>query len=142
MNAGLLVSDEIVNAIVESQVKAHKDSVKGFIFDGYPRTVAQAETLDGVMDAIGAPINLTLFLEVEKDELVERLLKRAIDSGRKDDNKETIEKRVVEYREKTLPVASHYDAQGKVRKINGLGSIEEIRDRLFDAIDQELINIQ
>lgn len=136
MASGLLVSDDIVNEIVRSQLKANAGSVPGFIFDGYPRTVEQAKTLDGFLNEIGSGITVTLFLDVPKDELVKRLLKRAIESGRADDTKEVIEARVVEYNDKTLKVASVYEAQGKLRKIFGLGLVSEIAESLVTAVDQ------
>lgn len=137
MNAGKLVSDEIVNAIVESQVRANRDE-KGFIFDGYPRTSAQAAKLDEILAGIDAGIAATLFLDAPKEELVSRLLKRAQEQGRADDNEETIEKRVVEYNEKTLPVAEVYRAQDKLRTVEGLGEIDEVFERLVAVV--EIVN--
>lgn len=134
MDAGHLVSDEIVNELVEEQVM-HAEDVKGFIFDGYPRTVAQAETLDQILSKVDHPVKAVLFLEVEKEELIGRLLKRAQDQGRADDTREVIEERVVEYNKKTLPVAEYYGQQNKVHKVDGLGSIEDIAGRLYTALD-------
>ena len=139
MATGMLVSDEIVNEIVQSQLKAHAASVPGFIFDGYPRTVEQAKTLDGYLNEIGTGVTVTLFLDVPKDELVKRLLQRAIELGRSDDTAEVIEARVVEYNSKTLSVAGVYEGQGKLQKLHGLGSVQEISERLFAAVDQSLI---
>ena len=134
MDAGKLVSDDIVNELVEEQVMNGQDE-NGFIFDGYPRTVAQAETLDGILAKVDQPIKAVVFLEVEKEELIGRLLKRAQDQGRADDTREVIEERVVEYNNKTLPVATYYDQQGKVHKIDGLGSVEDIAERLYAVLD-------
>ena len=134
MDAGQLVSDEIVNELVEEQVMNGQEE-KGFIFDGYPRTVAQAETLDQVLAKVDQPVKAVLFLEVEKEELIERLLKRAQDQGRADDTREVIEARVVEYNNKTLPVAEYYGQQGKVHKIDGQGSIVDIAGRLYATLD-------
>lgn len=135
MDAGLLVSDEIVNRIVESQVTGLKDEVKGFIFDGYPRTVAQAQTLDGVLEGIDSRVDLTLFLQAPDDELLKRLLKRAVEEGRVDDTEETVAARIVEYNAKTLPVSEYYGAQGKVANVDGVGTQQEVFDRLCAAID-------
>lgn len=134
MDAGKLVSDEIVNELVEEQVMDGQDE-QGFIFDGYPRTVSQAETLDEILAKVDEPVAAVVFLEVPKDELIERLLKRAQEQGRADDTREVIEERVEEYNSKTLPVAEYYAAQDKVHRIKGTGSVEEIAGRLFAVLD-------
>jgi adenylate kinase len=139
MATGMLVSDEIVNEIVRSQLKTHAGTVRGFIFDGYPRTTEQAHTLDGYLQEIGTAVTVTLFLNVPKDELVRRLLQRALELGRADDTEEVIEARVVEYNTKTLPVASIYEAQGKLHMVHGLGSVADIFERLVAVVDQTLI---
>ena len=136
MDAGQLVSDEIVNEIVKSQLNQHAASVNGFIFDGYPRTIEQAKTLDGFLEALGTNVSVTLFLKVPKDDLVERLLERAKKTNRADDTKEVIEARVVEYNEKTLPVAEIYQTQGKLEMIVGTGTMAEIASRLFAVVDK------
>lgn len=138
MASGKLVPDEIVNEIARNLLTAHAGKVPGFIFDGYPRTVEQAKTLDGYLRELGTSVSVTLFLDVPKDELVTRLLQRAQELGRADDTAEVIEARVVEYNAKTLTVATVYEAQGKLRKIHGLGSIPEIASRLSAAVDQTL----
>ncbi len=139
MATGMLVSDEIVNEIVQSQLKAHAGSVPGFIFDGYPRTVEQAHTLDGYLQEIGTSATATLFLDVPQEELVKRLLQRAVELGRADDTVEVIEARVIEYNTKTLPVATIYRAQGKLHMVDGMGSVSEIFSRLVAVVDQSLI---
>ncbi len=129
MDAGQLVSDEIVNELVEERI-LNAEGADGFIFDGYPRTVAQAQTLDAVLAKVGHPIKAVVFLQAGDDVLVPRILKRAQDSGRADDNEETIKARLNEYRNKTLPVSQHYDPQGTVYEIDGVGTIDEVRDRV------------
>lgn len=136
MATGKLVSDEIVNEIVRSQLKTHYGSVPGFIFDGYPRTSEQAITLNAALQEIGIGVTTCLFLDVPKDELVKRLLQRAIELGRADDTAEVIEERVVEYNTKTLPVAALYEAAGKLHMVDGLGSKEDIFGRLVALVDQ------
>jgi adenylate kinase len=136
MASGMLVSDDIVNEIVRGQIQTHAGSVAGFIFDGYPRTNEQASTLDGYLNEAGTAVTVTLFLDVPKDELVRRLLQRAIEKGRADDTEEVIEARVVEYNTKTLSVASLYQAQGKLHMVNGLGTVDEIFGRLTAIVDQ------
>lgn len=134
MSAGKLVSDDIVNELVEERVTEADEDVAGYIFDGYPRTVAQAETLDAVLLKVGHPIQAVVFLQVADEELVPRLLERARKSGRTDDNAEVIKERLVEYRNKTLPVARHYESQGVVHNIDGLGTIEEVRARIAETL--------
>ena len=133
MDAGQLVPDEIVIGMIRNRLTNLGDS-KGVIFDGFPRTVAQAEALDKLLTELGQSINHVLSIDVEEDELVQRLLKRAEEEGRADDNEETIRNRFQEYRNKTLPVAEFYAAQGKLVEINGLGSVEEIAQRMAAAI--------
>jgi len=135
MSAGELVPDEIVVGMIKNLLEESPDA-KGFIFDGFPRTRAQAEALDATLEKIGSDITLMLALEVEEQELVKRLLGRGATSGRPDDkSEEVVRKRIREYEEKTAPLKDYYNAQGKLRKINGVGSIAEITARLTTAID-------
>lgn len=130
MDEGLLVPDAVVIGMISNKLDANKDA-KGFIFDGFPRTVAQAEALDTLLESKGSAISGMVALEVDDDELERRLLNRGKDSGRPDDqNPEIIRKRIKEYNDKTMPVAGYYKAQDKFASINGIGSIDEI----FDAI--------
>ncbi len=134
MDAGTLVSDEIVNELVQERVTIGTDK-QGFIFDGYPRTVAQAQYLDAILQKAGAPLAAVVFLEAPDDELIERLLKRAQDQGRADDTREVIAARIVNYNAQTLPVAEHYQPQGKVSRVNGVGTIEEISNRVQAVLE-------
>lgn len=132
MDQGLLVPDAVVIGMISNKLDANKDA-KGFIFDGFPRTVAQAEALDTLLESKGSAISGMVALEVGDDELERRLLLRGKDSGRPDDqNPEIIRKRIKEYNDKTTPVAGYYKAQGKFTSINGIGSIEDI----FSAITE------
>lgn len=134
MDKGQLVPDEVVINIIKSNIDT-KPYAKGFIFDGFPRTVKQAEALDDLLNNIQKPIQLMISLEVEKAELIERLLKRGESSGRSDDtNKEIIENRINEYNNKTLPLKDFYKLQGKLCPINGIGSIDEIFNSICQAI--------
>ncbi len=135
MDKGELVPDSVTISMLESEVNKHTDP-KGFIFDGFPRTSAQADALDTFLASKGTEITAMLALEVEEDELKARLLNRAQTSGRPDDaNPEIIQNRINVYNRETAPVADFYRAQNKYRGINGIGSIEEISDRLFKAIE-------
>lgn len=134
MDAGMLVPDELVIGIISNRIDAEKEA-NGFIFDGFPRTVPQAEALDNMLKEKGQMISGVVMLDVPENELVERLLKRAIDQGRADDNRETITQRVKEYESKTLPVADFYHAQEKLNKINGVGGIEDIFNRIVTVVD-------
>ncbi|MES2278932.1 MAG: adenylate kinase [Bacteroidota bacterium] len=130
MDDGKLVPDEVVIGMISNKLDTNKDA-KGFIFDGFPRTVAQADALDNLLKSKSEQISGMIALEVNDDELEHRLLLRGKDSGRPDDaNPEVIRKRIVEYNNKTAPVADFYKKQNKFKSINGIGSINEI----FDAI--------
>jgi adenylate kinase len=131
MDDGLLVPDKVVIGMISNKLDANRDA-KGFIFDGFPRTVAQAEALDELLASKDSEISGMIALEVTDDELEQRLLLRGKSSGRPDDaNPEIIRKRIKEYNDKTAPVAGFYKNQGKFTSINGIGSIDEI----FDAIN-------
>jgi adenylate kinase len=131
MDEGKLVPDEVVIGMISNKLDANKDA-KGFIFDGFPRTVAQAEALDALLESKSSTISGMVALEVGDDELERRLLLRGQESGRPDDaNPEIIRKRIQEYNNKTAPVAGYYQVQNKYTAVDGIGSIDEI----FDAIN-------
>lgn len=134
MSEGLLVPDEIVVGMISNKLDA-SNQAKGFIFDGFPRTKAQAEALDGLLEGRGEEITRMLALEVPTEELVKRLLGRGATSGRPDDKDETvIRKRIVEYEQKTAPLKEFYTAQGKFTGIDGVGGIDAITARLIAAV--------
>ena len=132
MDAGQLVSDDIVVEMIDNAIAR---DTKGILFDGFPRTVAQAETLDRLLAKHGRTLTCMVRLDVPHEELIRRMLERAKVSGRSDDNEETIKNRLVEYENKTLPVASYYEKQGKAVAINGLGDIQRISQDIANAID-------
>lgn len=135
MDAGQLVPDEVTINMLRSEVVKH-DAPKGFIFDGFPRTNAQAQALDEFLASLQTEISLMLALEVAENELKTRLLKRAGFSGRPDDaDPVVIEKRITVYNNETAPVKAFYQAQDKFVAIDGIGSIDDITQRLFSAID-------
>jgi adenylate kinase len=135
MDSGGYVSDEITNAIVSARL-TEPDTENGFLLDGYPRTVAQVETLDGELDAAGRPLDAVISLQADVDEVVARLLKRAEIEGRSDDNEDTIRVRLQEYAEKTAPLLDIYRDRGILVEVDGLGPIDEVSARLFDALDK------
>jgi adenylate kinase len=135
MDKGELVPDEVVIGMISSAIDANSD-VNGFLFDGFPRTAAQAEALDKLLALKNAPIAVMLALEVSEDELITRLMKRGETSGRSDDtNIETIKARIAEYHKKTTAVADYYRQFEKVASLKGEGSIENIFDALCNEID-------
>lgn len=136
MDAGRLVPDEVTIDMLRSEVTKYS-APKGFIFDGFPRTNAQAKALDVFLASLNTEINLMLALEVTEDELKMRLLNRAEVSGRPDDaNISVIENRIAVYNRETAPVKAYYEDKNKYIAIDGIGSIDEITHRLFASIDQ------
>ncbi len=134
---GSLVPDEVVVGMIANAVDSNPNT-KGFLFDGFPRTVAQAEALDHLLSAKDTSIATVLFLEVNQEELITRLIGRAKTSGRLDDADPEIQKKRQDvYRNETLPVAGYYQNFDKVDRIDGEGSIEEIFARLCDRIDEK-----
>lgn len=135
MEKGELVPDGVVIGMIKSKLDSSKQA-KGFIFDGFPRTVDQARALDEVLENNGTPVSGMLSLEVDREELIKRLLNRGTLSGRADDRDQSvIENRINVYNDKTAPLIEYYKKQGKHRGINGTGSIEEIAGRLRDTIE-------
>jgi adenylate kinase len=142
IDKGELVSDEIVIEMIGNKLDANP-SAKGFIFDGFPRTTAQAIALDKLLSVRNTCISVMLSLEVEKQELVTRILHRGKDSGRADDQDiNVIEKRIAIYDRETAIVADYYKAQGKHHPIQGMGSIEDIFNRLCNTINNNQCTIR
>jgi adenylate kinase len=136
MDAGQLVPDEVVIGMISTKLDANPDA-RGFIFDGFPRTTAQAEALDKLLALKKTSISAVLSLEVPEDELIKRLLNRGLTSGRSDDaNEDIVKARIVEYHNKTAPVADHYAKYGKFKKIKGNGTIDEIFALLSKELDE------
>lgn len=136
MSKGELVPDEVTIGMLKNKVNANPDA-SGIIFDGFPRTIPQAEALDAFLAEKGTEVTALIALDVPDEELVTRLLKRGRTSGRADDNDEVIiRNRIAVYKSETAQVFGHYNAAGKSRLIPGVGTIEEIFSRLTEAIDQ------
>jgi adenylate kinase len=134
MDKGELVPDAVVIGMIRSKLEQNQEA-NGFIFDGFPRTSAQAEALDNLLSEKNTSINCMLALEVDNEELTKRLLLRGKDSGRADDqNEEIIRNRIKEYNNKTAPLKDFYSAQNKFHAVNGIGSIDEIFNALCTQI--------
>ncbi|MEY3368533.1 MAG: hypothetical protein RI973_1688 [Bacteroidota bacterium] len=133
---GELVPDSVTIGMLKNKVDANPDA-NGFIFDGFPRTVAQAEALDQLLADMGTSINCLVALDVSDDEITKRILLRGQTSGRSDDNDERIiRNRIDVYKSETTPVFDYYAGAGKSHKVDGIGSIEEILERLKAVIDR------
>ena len=138
IDQGQLVPDELIIDILAQVLDENKDKAsEGVIFDGFPRTIPQAEALEQLLADRGTQIDAVVGLEVPEDELIQRILLRGKMSGRADDNEETARKRLEGYHNQTSPLKAYYEEQGKYRAINGLGSI----DGIFDLIKAELDNV-
>ena len=138
IDKGQLVPDEVVIGMVDSYFDQHKDA-KGFLFDGYPRTVAQAAALDKLLELKKTGIATVLFLNVDEEELIKRLVHRGKTSGRSDDTDENVQRKRQEvYRNETLPVAAFYDKQNKVVNVKGTGTVDEIFASLSSIINKKI----
>jgi len=135
IDQGQLIPDELMIDILASVFDSFKDS-KGVIFDGFPRTIAQAEALKKMLAERGQDVSVMVDLEVPEDELMVRLIKRGKDSGRADDNEETIKKRLHVYHSQTAPLIDWYKNEKKYQHINGLGTMEGIFAEICEAIDK------
>jgi len=134
LDRGDLVSDDIVTALIEEQLDTHKDAA-GFIFDGYPRTVEQAKSLDKVLSARGKTLDRVIRLRVDDDALLARVTKRFEEQGRKDDNPETFKNRLETYNKQTAPLLPFYTEQGKLSEVDGMASIESVSTSIARILD-------
>ena len=135
IDKGHLVPDEIVIGMISTALEENV-VCKGYLFDGFPRTTRQAEALDKLLKLYNTDIDVAILLEVDEEELVKRVLKRGETSGRSDDSsEEIIRERIVEYRNKTAPVADYYRSQNKIKTIKGIGSIDDIFAAISQTID-------
>jgi adenylate kinase len=138
MDKGQLVPDEVVIGMVDSYFDKHKGA-NGFLFDGFPRTLAQAKALDRFLELKKTGINMVLILAVDEEELLKRLILRGKTSGRSDDADENIQRnRQAVYKRETLPVADYYSKTNKVNNVDGMGGIDEIFERLCSRIDKKI----
>lgn len=134
ISKGQFVPDDVIITVLDNAIDQHP-TAKGFIFDGFPRTVVQAEALDSLLKKRNIRVSVMLNIDVHQAELVKRLLNRGKTSGRSDDNLATIQERINVYEQKTLPVIQFYDKQGKHVRIKGTGTMEEVFASICTAID-------
>ena len=138
IDQGQLVPDELIIDILAQVLDENKDKAsEGVIFDGFPRTIPQAEALEELLAERGTQIDAVVGLEVPEEELIKRILLRGQLSGRADDNEETARKRLEVYHNQTSPLKAYYEEQGKYRAINGLGSIDSIFELIKEALDND-----
>lgn len=133
MDRGELVSDEIVLGMLEERLGA-ADTGAGFILDGYPRNLAQAHALGALLDRLGQPVDIAVLLDVDNELLIERIAGRARTEGRSDDSPETVRNRLRVYSEQTAPVVDFYAKAGKLARVDGVGSMDEITQRVLAAL--------
>jgi len=134
MDSGALVSDEIVIALIEEQLD-NNPKAAGFIFDGFPRTIPQAEALDKSLASRGQKVDLVIRLKVDENALIARVTKRFEDEGRADDNPEAFKKRLVAYNSQTAPLVQVYAGQGKLAEIDGMAKVETVSAAIADTLD-------
>lgn len=135
MDAGKLVPDPIVLSLVGEEL-CRQEYARGCLFDGFPRTVQQAESLDAALGERGTPLCVVIELKADEGELMRRMLDRAHKEGRADDNPSTIQQRMDVYRRQTAPLLDYYSRQGKLLSVDGLGTPDEVFDRICRAIEQ------
>lgn len=133
LDDGQLVPDELIVGLIQERI-AQSDCANGFLLDGFPRNVAQAQALDQMLESSQASLGSVVALEVSDDIIAERLLVRASKEGRSDDNEEIIRKRIQVYHNSTKPLIDHYQAQGSLAVVDGVGSVEEVSQRVTSVL--------
>jgi adenylate kinase len=134
MDAGEYVPDEVTNLMVRNRID-DSDAVAGFLLDGYPRTLAQVEELDRMVEFTGHRLDAVVALTVDEDALVERLLLRAETDGRADDSEEVVRRRMQVYADQTEPLLAVYRERGMLLEVDGMGDVDEVTERIFGALD-------
>ncbi len=135
VESGGLVPDDVIIGLVREVLQDDISKGRGFLLDGFPRTLEQARSLDSLFDDLGIEDVRVVMLDAHENELVQRMLKRGEETGRKDDTEETIRHRLHVYEKQTHPVKAYYDARRKVDMVNGLGSVEEITGRIIKQLE-------
>lgn len=135
MDRGELVPDDVMLNLIRERL-GQDDVAGGFILDGYPRNLAQAEALDTLLAELGQPVEEAVLIEVDEDLVVERIAKRAAEEGRSDDTEDVVRNRMRVYQEQTAPVAGHYEAKGLLTRVLGEGTIDEVLERIKGALEQ------
>ncbi len=135
MDSGDYVPDEVTNGMVRDRI-AEDDAARGFLLDGYPRTVAQVAELDAMLADVGQSLDAVVVLTVDKEEVVARLVKRAQDEGRADDTEEVMRHRQDVYTEQTAPLIEVYDDRGLLVEVDGMGEVADVTARVFDALEE------
>lgn len=135
ISKGQLVPDDVVIEMLANVLDSKKDAA-GVIFDGFPRTIAQSLALEKILEERGEKVSIVVNLDVEEPELIERLIKRGQQSGRSDDNLETIKSRLDVYKNQTSPLKEHYEKSGKLSTIKGVGTIDEIFSLIAEAVEK------
>ena len=135
MDAGEYVPDELTNLMVRNRID-ETDAEPGFLLDGYPRTLAQVEELDGMVKHTGHVLDAVVVLTVDKEELVQRLLQRAETEGRADDTEDVVRRRQEVYHDQTAPLIDVYRDRGLMIEVDGMGEVDEVSHRIFDALDK------
>jgi adenylate kinase len=136
MDKGEYVPDELTNKLVRDRLK-NSDCVNGFLLDGYPRTADQVQELDSILKETNSKLDAVVQLTADTDEVVRRLAKRAIEQGRSDDTEEVLRNRLSVYEEQTAPLISVYESRGLLVKVDGLGEIAEVTQRITEALDSK-----
>lgn len=134
LDKGELVPDELTNNIVKDRL-AQDDAKSGWILDGYPRNASQVQALDRMLEELGTPLDHVVALEAERDVLLERMQKRAVEQGRSDDTPEVIAKRLETYEKETAPLLDIYDSRGQLVEVDGVGDIKEINNRIVESLN-------
>jgi adenylate kinase len=137
MDKGELVPDEVVIGMLFSTIDKYKDA-KGFVFDGFPRTIVQAEKFDEILASRSMPISLVISLDVVDEELIKRLVKRGLESGRTDDTEEVIRQRLNVYNNQTKPLLEYYNKKNILKSVYGLGTIDEIFENICKVIESKV----
>lgn len=133
MDRGEYVPDSVTNDMVEGRL-GESDAKNGFLLDGYPRTVAQVEALDGILEKLGVALDAVVLLDVDSEAIVQRLLQRGKEQGRSDDNEETIRRRIEVYGEQTTPLIDIYEHRGLVKRIDGMKDIDAVTADILAAL--------